>query len=133
MTTLTDGAFAVMAAVRAARLAAQVVKERIAPTRPGALDELPTSASSLTAEWLTAVLCREVPAAAVTALEIRDESIGTSTRNALRVSYNAAGQQAGLPTRLFVKTAASFRQRLMLVLGGVAESETIWVEVVCSG
>src|SRR2546421_279937 len=56
----------------------------------------------------------------------KDESEGTSSRRALRVSHNAAGQQAGLPTRLFMKSASSFQSRLMLVLGGVTESETIF-------
>jgi thiamine kinase-like enzyme len=113
-------------AVQAARLAAQVAKELIAPTRRRSLHDVPASARDLTAEWLTAVLCREAPGAAVVEVEVLAGSAGTSTRTALRVGYNAAGRQAGLPTRLFVKTAANFQQRLLLMLGGLAESETIF-------
>jgi Ecdysteroid kinase-like family len=126
MTTPSNGALGAKPVVQAARLAAQVAKELIAPTRPRSLDEVPASASALTVEWLTEALCSGVPDAAVAELEVLGGSVGTSTRNALRVGYNAAGQRAGLPTRLFVKTAATFQQRLMLMLGGVAESETIF-------
>lgn len=114
--------------MQAARLAAQVAKELFAPTRVSSPDDVPASATALTPEWLTAALCSEVPGAAVTELKVLGRSVGTSTRSALRVAYNATGQQAGLPTRLFVKTAATFRQRLMLMLGGVAEGETIFFQ-----
>ena len=124
MTGPSDDASAARPAVQAVRLAAQVARELIAPTRPSSLNDVPASASALTAEWLTAALCSEVPGAAVAELEVLGGSVGTSTRTALRVGYNAAGQQAGLPTRLFVKTAATLQQRVMLMLGGMAESET---------
>ena len=111
--------------ILAAKIAAQVARERLAPIRATSLGDVPPSASALTTEWLTAVLCRQTPDATVTAYEVVGGSDGTSSRRALRVSYNAAGQQAGLPTRLFMKSAASFQSRLMLGLGGVTESETI--------
>lgn len=126
MTTPTDGAFGAKPAAQVARLVAQVAKELIASTHPRSLDDIPAAASALTSEWLTAALCSEVPGAAVARLEVLGGSSGTSTRAALRVGYNAAGQQAGLPTRLFVKIAATLQQRLMLMLGGLAESETIF-------
>ena len=112
--------------ILAAKIAAQVARERLAPIRATSLGDVPPSASALTTEWLTAVLCRQTPDATVTAYEVVGGSDGTSSRRALRVSYNAAGQQAGLPTRLFMKSAASFQSRLMLGLGGVTESETIF-------
>jgi hypothetical protein len=126
MTTSRYGASTVTPAVQAARFAAQVAKELIAPTRHRSLYDVPASASVLTAEWLTAALCSGVRDAAVVEVEVLGGSVGTSTRTALRVGYNAGGQEAGLPTRLFVKTAATVPQRLMLMLGGVSESETIF-------
>ena len=54
---------------------------------------MPRSATALTAEWLTAVLCRDVPGA-VTELEVLGGSAGTSSRNSLRIRYNAAGRRA---------------------------------------
>jgi len=90
------------------------------------LHDVPPSAAGLTTEWLTAALCRDAPGAAVTGFDVVGGSDGTSSRRALRVSYNASGDQAGLPTALFMKSASSFQSRLMLVLGGVTESETIF-------
>jgi Phosphotransferase enzyme family len=112
--------------VLAARVAANVARERVAPERLASRDQVPPSASSLTNEWLTAVLCRDVHDAAVVGFEVVGGSDGTSSRRALRVSYNAAGREAALPAELFMKTASSLQSRLMLVLGGVAECETIF-------
>jgi thiamine kinase-like enzyme len=94
--------------------------------RLASLDDVPPSASALTNAWLTAALCRDVPDAAVVGFEVVGGSDGTSSRRTLRVSYNAAGREAGLPSDLFMKTASSLQSRLMLVLGGVTECETIF-------
>ena len=110
----------------AAKLAANVARERLAPPRVTSLKDVPPSANALTNEWLTAALCRDVPGAAVVDFEVVGGSDGTSSRRALRVDYNPAGQKAALPTRLFTKSASSFQSRLMLVAGGVTESETIF-------
>jgi hypothetical protein len=110
----------------AAKLAANVARERLVPGRVTSLKDVPPSADALTNEWLTEALCGEVPGAAVIDFEVVGGSDGTSSRRALRVDYNAAGHEAGLPTRLFTKSASSFQSRLMLVAGGVTESETIF-------
>src|SRR5260221_169676 len=110
----------------AARVAVNVARERFAPTPLTSLDDLPPSASALTTAWLTAALCRDLDGAAVVDFEVVGGSDGTSSRRALRVTYNQAGDDVGLPTRLFMKSASSFQSRLMLVLGGVTESETIF-------
>src|SRR6516225_8266301 len=110
----------------AAKLAANVARERLAPGRVTSLKDVPPSANALTNEWLTAALCREVRGAVVVGFEVVGGSDGTSSRRAIRVDYNTTGHQAGLPTRLFTKSASSFQSRLMLVAGGVTESETIF-------
>jgi hypothetical protein len=110
----------------AVKLAANVARERLAPGRVKSLRDVPPSADALTNEWLTAALCREVPGAAVVDFEVIGGSDGTSSRRALKIDYNVVGQLAGLPTRLFTKSASSFQSRLMLVAGGVTESETIF-------
>jgi hypothetical protein len=112
--------------VLAAKLAVNVARERLAPARMTSLKDVPPSVNAMTNEWLTAALCREVPGAAVVDFAVVGGSDGTSSRRALRVDYNAAGYEAGLPTRLFTKSASSFQSRLMLVAGGVTESETIF-------
>jgi len=110
----------------AARVAINVARERIAPVRLTSLDDVPPSADALTTDWLTKALCRDAPSAAVVDFEVVGGSDGTSSRRALRVGYNAAGQEAGLPTRLFMKSAASFQSRLFLGVAGVTECETIF-------
>jgi hypothetical protein len=110
----------------AARLAVHLARERVTGVRPTSLADVPPSADALTTEWLTAALCRDVPGAEVTDLSVFGGSDGTSSRRALRVSYNDAGREAGLPTDLFTKSASTLQSRLLLVLSGVAEGETIF-------
>jgi len=109
-----------------AKVAYQVARERFSSARVTSLDEVPSCAGALTTEWLTAALCRDTPGAQVVRFDVTGGSDGTSSRRALRVSYNQGGQRAGLPTQLFMKSAASLQSRMMLVLGGVTESETIF-------
>ncbi len=90
------------------------------PARPG---EVPRSPETIGAEWLTAALARGVPGARVEALSAGIASTGTTTRRAFTLTYNAAGREAGLPTRVFVKCTAALAQRLMLGLGGLIHGE----------
>jgi hypothetical protein len=113
-------------AVIAAKLAGNVARERFMPAKATTLKDVPPSANALTKEWLTAALCGDVAGAAVVDFEVVGGSDGTSSRRALRVDFNEKGRAAGLPTRLFTKSASSFQSRLMLVAGGVTESETIF-------
>jgi len=75
---------------------------------------------------MTAVVCNGTPSARVTAVERVGGSVGTSTRAALCLTYNDAGQQAALPERVFVKIAASYQQRLLLGGAHVLDGETIF-------
>jgi hypothetical protein len=87
-------------------------------TVPG---QVPRSPSDITPEWLTGVLCAERPSARVIAVTPTGGSTGTTSRQALEVSYNELGE--GLPTRLFVKCTTTAGQRLMLGLGGMIDGE----------
>lgn len=109
---------------RAAIVGAHYVAERF--TRPLARqrDDVPRHGMALTNEWLTATLCRNTPGAQVVDFSSPGGSVGTSTRMALRVEYNAAGQDAGLPTQLFTKSTASYTQRLLLGAAHVLDGET---------
>lgn len=89
----------------------------------GGVRELPSSPEQITAQWLTSVLCSGAPGARVTAVTPGAGSAGTTTRRALQVTYNAAGNEARLPARLFVKSTGTAAQRLMLGLGGLIEGE----------
>lgn len=109
---------------RSVTVGARMLGERVTRPRARTIDDVPISGETLTPEWLTAVLCRDVPGAEVTALEVAGGSTGTSTRTALRVAYNDAGQAAALPTALFAKTTAAFSQRILLGGGKMIDGET---------
>ena len=85
--------------------------------------EVPTNRHQLSRQWLTAALCAGHPGAIVEDFETYDVSSGTATRWGFRVSYNEAGQEAGLPTDCFAKTAQTLRQRLAHGFGGVQQAE----------
>jgi len=84
---------------------------------------LPVSFDDITAQWLTGTLCREHPGAEV--VDWRAESVeqGTTNRVRLHVVYNAAGQNAGLPTLLFCKASHGLSNRVTLALSSAAEAE----------
>ncbi|RHW28158.1 aminoglycoside phosphotransferase family protein [Nocardioides immobilis] len=109
---------------RAVTVGAHVAAEKIWTKPPRARTDVPRNGVSLTPEWLTAVLCREVPGAEVVSWRSPRGSSGTSERAALRVEYDAAGAAAGLPTQLFTKCTASFTQRLLLGGADVLAGET---------
>jgi hypothetical protein len=79
--------------------------------------------AGVTREWLAAVICGGHPGAAVDSFETRDVSSGTSSRWSVTVGYNEAGRRADLPSNLFAKTTAGFKQRLTLDLAGILEGE----------
>lgn len=109
---------------RATSVGAHVMSERLRPRTVRTADDVPGAASEITEDWLGAVLCRDVSGAAVTGFSMPGGSSGTSERIALRVTYNDAGTQAGLPTELFMKMTASFSQRLLLGSVDVINGET---------
>lgn len=109
---------------RAATVGARVVAEKIRTVRPRRASDVPRDGVTLTPEWLTAVLCQDVPGAEVVAWHSPGGSSGTSERAALRVEYNGAGRAAGLPTELYTKSTANFTQRLLLGGADVLSGET---------
>lgn len=115
----------------AVRLTGQVgrhiLREKFGPAiRPTRADEVPPSADHLTTQWLTAVLCADVPGARVLDFELGRGSDGTSSRRAVTVCYNEAGAAAGLPTELFTKSTATFASRLLLGLTAIGEGEALF-------
>jgi Phosphotransferase enzyme family len=97
--------------------------ERVRGVRARSGDDLPRSPADVSAEWLTAVLCRGTRGARVTSVRAGGGSVGTTTRRALEVTYDDAGTAAGFPSRLFVKCTTTVAQRLMLGLGGLIAGE----------
>jgi hypothetical protein len=109
------------------------LREKVRPVRVHEAAQTPPNVAAITPQWLTAVLGADVPGAEVTSFDVVGGSDGTSSRRALRVHWNAAGAAAGLPDRLFTKSASSLGSRLFLVLGGVTETETIFYNEVRPG
>lgn len=109
---------------RSATVGGHMLREAITRPRARTIDDVPISGETITPEWLTAVLCRDVPEAEVLSFDTANGSHGTSTRVAIRVEYNEAGEQAGLPTALFAKTTTAFSQRILLGGGKMIDGET---------
>ncbi len=109
---------------RSATVGAHILGEKIGRPRARSIEDVPVSAQTITPEWLTAVLCRDTPGAEALGFETSDGSSGTSTRLAIRVDYNDAGVEAGLPTRLFAKTTTALSQRILLGGGKMIDGET---------
>jgi hypothetical protein len=109
-------------ATRAAVVGAHSVLEKVRRPVPATTADVPVSGRQVTAQWLTAVLCRDTPGAQVTSFARTGGSRGTSERVGLQVSYNDVGTAAGLPTAIFTKATAGFKQRMLLggadVIGG---------------
>jgi hypothetical protein len=110
-------------ALAALKIGGRVAFERL--TRPMArrLDDVPCSPYAVTAEWLTAVLCGNVPGAVVTQVEVKPASAGTHERHQLKVSYNEEGRRAGLPVSIFTKSLPSIVTRMIGGFNGTARVE----------
>ena len=119
LTNHTAGRFV----TRLAATGGSVAWERVRRPMAHTATEVPRSAEAITPEWLTAVLCRDHPGAAVISYSVAGGSSGTSTRAALRLVYNGAGADAGLATKLYAKTTTSLTQRLVLGLAQVIDGE----------
>jgi hypothetical protein len=86
-------------------------------------DQLPLSFESITDEWLTAILCGNAPGAAVTSHNLSEKDNGSSNRRKIYLTYNAAGEAAGLPKALFCKATHDLANRIVLGVSGGALGE----------
>jgi len=109
---------------RSVTVGTRMLGEAITRPRARTIQDVPVSGETITPEWLTAVLCRETPGAQAVSFEAVNASAGTSTRAAIRVVYNEAGERAGLPKELFAKTTTAFSQRILLGGGKMIDGET---------
>jgi hypothetical protein len=91
----------------------------------------PCWVDELDAGWLTSVLAAEFPAARIVSIADRGGTSGTTDRRSLAVTWNAAGADAGLPERLFVKgTSRSRKNRTMVAALAMALQEVRFYEQV---
>ena len=122
MATTTAQAPAFDVAATIARLQKQIESEAGMP-QPATLADVPISVQDVNPAWLTAVLCRNTPGAAVESVVVSGGSDGSTSRRALRLTYNAAGMQAGLPTKIFGKATPTLQNRLVCGLSGAVFTE----------
>lgn len=94
------------------RIGRNVAWEYLTNPRPTDLSQVPPSPEALTPDYLTAILCKNHPGVKVTSVTLGAKSSGSGNRCALTVSYNAAGDEAGLPKDLFQKYEQDFFVRL---------------------
>src|SRR5437667_11675591 len=91
-------------ALAALKIGGRVAFERLVRPKARRRDDVPCSPNAITTEWLTAVLCSQVPEAAVTDVEVTPASSGTHQRHRLLLTYNDEGRRAGLPVSRFTKS-----------------------------
>lgn len=87
------------------------------------LDQLPFSYEMIGPEWMSAIMCRDVPGAQVTEVTLDEADDGTSNRRRIFLAYNDAGEAAGLPQSVFAKGSIGLLNRINLGLSGGAEAE----------
>ena len=106
-----------------ARIGASVLRERLRPSAPTELSQVPSAPDTLTLDWLTAALCRDQPDARVVQCFVGAPNVGSTTRRQLVIDYNSNGDAAELPRRIFAKGSESFVSRLSTGLTGIAAAE----------
>jgi hypothetical protein len=87
---------------------------------------LPLSYNSITADWLTQVLCKNVPGAHVTSFSLGPPDDGSSNRRTIHVRYGELGQTAALPRDLFCKATHDLANRIVLGVSGGARGEALF-------
>ncbi|RJG03152.1 aminoglycoside phosphotransferase family protein [Noviherbaspirillum sedimenti] len=88
--------------------------------------DLPLSYEAITDRWLTNVLCRNHPEARVIEHTLGEQDSGSSNRRRIKVQYNKAGQDAGLPTALFCKASHELSNRIVMGVAGAANAEVVF-------
>jgi hypothetical protein len=112
------------------RVGRNVAWELLSNPKPLDFSRVPPSPEALTPEYLTKILCAKHPDAKVIEVTLGAASSGSGDRCAFRVSYNAAGEQAGLPKDLFHKCLKGFYTRLHLLRLNIVENEPGFYNVI---
>ncbi|MDX9787599.1 MAG: aminoglycoside phosphotransferase family protein [Desulfobacterales bacterium] len=97
----------------ALKIAGFMCLERITRPKARRIEDVPCSVEAITPEWLTAALCKDVPGARVTRMDITGSSTGTHTRHRLKLTYNDEGLKANLPKSIFTKSLPTLTNRMI--------------------
>lgn len=109
-----------------ARIASHVLYEKIFRPRPFSESDVPGSVESVTPQWLTAVMCRDVPGAEVIGCQFPKAHSATSVHQRIQIQYNTAGTEAGLPTVTFTKSTPDLFTRVCNGLSGTMADEALF-------
>jgi hypothetical protein len=94
----------------------------------------PQWAAGVDVTWITAVFGRRVPGAVALRVETLDGTSGLTDRRRLGIEWNAAGQDAGLPASVFVKsTPLSAKNRAMVAALDMAMNEARFYNAIRPG
>jgi hypothetical protein len=119
------------ALVAMGRYAAHCGWERITRHQAVVESDVPGGPAAVTRDWLTAVLCGPEPGGGcVLDFDWVGGSVGTSSRRALRISYDFSARERGCPERLFAKFTAELRSRLVIGLSGELPGEPTFYNAV---
>ncbi|MGD9600960.1 MAG: phosphotransferase family protein [Gammaproteobacteria bacterium] len=97
--------------------------EQRADAVPVTAEQLPLTYEAITPAWLTNVLARETPGAALTGMELGPRDEGTSSRRRIVLAWNETGHAAGLPSSVFCKGTQSLASRYMLGMNEGVQAE----------
>ena len=112
------------------RIAAAFAAEEADPQPVTRAEEIPARYECITDAWLTDVLCRDIPGAAVTAHRLDTPDDGANNRRRIYLTYNAAGEAAGLPPTVFCKAAQGLNNRLLMGHSGAILCEVTFFQLV---
>lgn len=93
-------------------------------------EQVPPSYGAITLEWLNDVLCRDRGDVRVTEFSFDERDDGSSNRRRIWLGYNAAGQDADLPSSVFCKAAESLENRIVLGVSDTARAEADFYRLV---
>ncbi len=103
--------------------------EQANPITPMTAADMPPTYESITPEWLTDVLGRDVPGARVLSHTLGPVDDGTSNRRRIAVEWNQAGRDAGLVGKIFCKGTQSLESRYMLGMNEGVQAEVNFYNV----
>jgi thiamine kinase-like enzyme len=98
----------------AEQINAAFAAEQTAPVTARTRGDIPRSYAAISDQWLTSVLCGNVPGALVTGHHLGPPDDGTNNRRRIFVDYNAEGLAANLPLSVFCKATFGLANRQML-------------------
>lgn len=90
-------------------------------------NQLPLAYEDITPEWITAILAGDVQGARALSIALGPPDNGSSARRKIQVTWNAPGQAASLPERLFCKSTFELPSRIVLGVSGGAYGETVFL------